>query len=110
MSEIKTWHQRCMEHPDHQTGMVSDEMIRARMCEEIEELRAENERLRAGGCARDQKLTQHCAEAAAAHAEIERLRARVAVLETALRHYAEDEYNGHNGNGTCARAALEATQ
>ena len=47
MTEIKTWHQRCMEHPDHQTGMVSDEMIRARMCEEIEELRAEIERLRA---------------------------------------------------------------
>jgi len=33
-------------------------------------------RLRAGGCARDQRLTQHCAEAAAAHAEIERLRAQ----------------------------------
>jgi hypothetical protein len=29
-----------MEHPDHQTGMVSEWMIRARMCEEIEELRA----------------------------------------------------------------------
>jgi hypothetical protein len=40
MTKIKTWQQRCMEHPDHQTGMVSDEMIRARMCEEIEELRA----------------------------------------------------------------------
>jgi hypothetical protein len=36
-----------MEHPDHQTGMVSDEMIRARMHEEIEELRAEVERHRA---------------------------------------------------------------
>jgi hypothetical protein len=33
-----------MEHPDHQAGMVSDEMIYARMCEEIEELRAEIER------------------------------------------------------------------
>jgi hypothetical protein len=40
MSDIKTWHERCMAHPDHQNGMVSDEMIRARMCEEIEELRA----------------------------------------------------------------------
>jgi len=40
MTEIKTWHERCMEHPDHQTGMVSEAMIRARMCEEIEELRA----------------------------------------------------------------------
>jgi hypothetical protein len=40
--------------------------------------------------------------------EIERLRARVEVLETALRHYAEDEYNGYNADGACARAALEA--
>ena len=72
MTEIKTWHQRCLEHPDHQTGMVSEGMIRARMCEEIEELRA-----------------------------------RVAVLEAALRWYAEDEYNGHNAHGACARAALQ---
>jgi predicted Fe-S protein YdhL (DUF1289 family) len=43
-----------------------------------------------------------------AAAEIERLRARVEVLETALRHYAEDEYNGYNADGACARAALEA--
>jgi hypothetical protein len=39
--------------------------------------------------------------------EIERLRARVEVLETALRHYAEDEYNGYNAHGACARAALK---
>jgi len=44
MTEIKTWQQRCEEHPDHQTGMVSDGMIRARMCEEIEELRARLEK------------------------------------------------------------------
>jgi len=43
-----------------------------------------------------------------AAAEIERLRARVAGLETALRYYADDAYNGHNTNGSCARAALEA--
>ena len=47
MTEIKTWHERAMEHPDHKAGMVSEVMIRARMCEEIEELRAEIERLRA---------------------------------------------------------------
>ena len=47
MTEIKTWHERAMEHPDHQTGMVSETMIRARMCEEAGELRAEIERLRA---------------------------------------------------------------
>jgi hypothetical protein len=47
--------------------------------------RNEIKRLRAGGCARNQGLTQHCSETAAAHAEIERLRARVAVLERACR-------------------------
>ena len=45
--DIKTWHQRAMAHPDHQSGMISEGMIRARMCEEIEDLRAEIERLRA---------------------------------------------------------------
>jgi hypothetical protein len=40
-------------------------------------------------------------------AEIERLRARVEVLEEALRYYADDAYNGHNTNGSCARAALK---
>ena len=48
--------------------------------------RNEIRRLRAGGCARNQGLTQHCAEAAAAHAEIERLRARVEVLELIRRY------------------------
>jgi hypothetical protein len=47
MSDIKTWIERCEEHPDHQSGMISDGMIRARMCEEIADLRAEIERLRA---------------------------------------------------------------
>ena len=37
---IKTWQQRCEEHPDHQTGMVSGTMIEARMQEEIDDLRA----------------------------------------------------------------------
>lgn len=36
---IKTWQQRCEEHPDH-NGIVSEGMIRARMQEEIDELRA----------------------------------------------------------------------
>ena len=39
--------------------------------------------------------------------EIERLRARVEVLEWALRYYADDGYNGFNATGACARAALE---
>jgi len=37
---IKTWEQRCEEHPDHQMGMVSHGMIQARMQEEIDDLRA----------------------------------------------------------------------
>ena len=45
MSDIPTWHERAMRHPDHQTGMVSEDMIRARMCEEIADLRAEVERM-----------------------------------------------------------------
>ena len=35
---IKTWRQRCEEHPDHD-GIVSEGMIQARMQEEIDELR-----------------------------------------------------------------------
>lgn len=45
MSYIKTWVERCDEHPDHQSGMVSNGMIQARMQEEIDDLRAENEML-----------------------------------------------------------------
>lgn len=41
---------------------------------EIERLRAENARLVAGGCARDQTTTQFCAEAVALQAENARLR------------------------------------
>ena len=36
---IKTWQQRCEEHPDH-NGIVTERMIQARMQEEIDELRA----------------------------------------------------------------------
>lgn len=44
MTDIPTWHERAMAHPDHQNGMISEGMIRARMCEEIADLRAEIER------------------------------------------------------------------
>lgn len=44
--KIKTWTERCDDHSDHQTGMISHSMIQARMQEEIEDLRAEVERLR----------------------------------------------------------------
>ena len=45
MTNIPTWHERAMAHPDHQSGMISEDMIRARMCEEIADLRAEVEKL-----------------------------------------------------------------
>lgn len=44
-------------------------------------LLAEIRRLRAGGCARDQRLTQHCAEAAALDVEVARLRTALATAE-----------------------------
>jgi hypothetical protein len=37
--DIKDFNQRCEEHPDHQSGMVSYSMIQQRMSEEIDELR-----------------------------------------------------------------------
>lgn len=37
---ILTWQERCEKHPAHKSGMVTEAMIRARMMEEIEELRA----------------------------------------------------------------------
>jgi hypothetical protein len=53
-------------------------------------------------------LTVNCVRGTVACQEAARLRARIEVLETALRYYADDAYNGHNTNGSCARAALEA--
>jgi chromosome segregation ATPase len=41
---------------------------------ERDDARREVERLRAGGCARDQRTTQYCAEAVALQREVERLR------------------------------------
>jgi hypothetical protein len=37
--DIKDFNERCEEHPDHQTGMISYRMIERRLEEEIEELR-----------------------------------------------------------------------
>jgi len=48
--------------------------------ETCREAAAEIERLRAGGCARDQGTTQYCAEAAKLAAENERLRAALEVF------------------------------
>jgi len=37
--DIKMFKQRCEEHPDHQTGMITYSMIEQRLHEEIDELR-----------------------------------------------------------------------
>ena len=37
--DIKDFGQRCEEHPDHQSGMITNQMIVDRLCEEIDELR-----------------------------------------------------------------------
>jgi DNA-binding transcriptional MerR regulator len=37
--DIKEFYQRCDEHPDHQSGMISNSMIQQRLHEEIDELR-----------------------------------------------------------------------
>lgn len=47
----------------------------------IEDLRAELARLQSGGCARDQRTTQFCAEAVARDAEIARLRSELAAAQ-----------------------------
>ena len=59
---------------------------------EATEMRAEIERLRAGGCARDQKTTQYCAEAARLQAE--RDEARLAYCREVLVLYgdADEQY------------------
>ena len=44
MRKIKTWEERALAHPDHE-GIVTNNMIHARMQEEIDELRLELERV-----------------------------------------------------------------
>ena len=70
MNDIPTWHARAMCHPDHQSGMVSEDMLRARMTEEIVDLRAEVDRQRA----EIERLTRERDEA---RAEVERLRGTI---------------------------------
>jgi hypothetical protein len=38
--DIKTYAERCNSHPDHQTGIITNQMITDRLLDEIEELRA----------------------------------------------------------------------
>lgn len=51
---VPTWRERCQTHPDHD-GIVTDAMIRARMQEEIDDLR---ERLAAAGKTSDFALVE----------------------------------------------------
>ena len=37
--DIKFFSERCEEHPDHQSGMITNSMIQQRLHEEIDELR-----------------------------------------------------------------------
>ena len=37
-ADIRTFHQRCEDHPDH-GGLISEAMLKARLFEEVEELR-----------------------------------------------------------------------
>lgn len=62
----------------HTTNEAADALDR--QAAEIAAKDAEIARLRAGGCARDQGLTQYCAEATAFAAEVERLRTMVELL------------------------------
>ena len=78
---IKTWQQRCEEHPDH-NGIVTNRMIQARMQEEIDELRAALEQAQAGietlhamykqACQqRDQLMDQQRAQVAAIRGRVQ---------------------------------------
>lgn len=51
------------------------------------ELQSEIELLRAGGCARDQRATQYCAEAVALQSEVERLLAELEKERRETRHW-----------------------
>jgi hypothetical protein len=71
MKRIKTWHDRCEEHPDHQERIISERMIQARMQEEIDELRQalETEREWVGLTEREVELIDEMIETQLLHAE-----------------------------------------
>lgn len=76
MTTIKTWNQRCEEHPDHQDRIVTHSMIDARKQEEIDELRADNTHLR-------NSLEGEQVSIAKLTAERDELRAKLALIEGA---------------------------
>ena len=53
--DIKDFYQRCDEHPDHQSGMISNSMIQQRLHEEIDELREHIEKRPWVGLTRDEQ-------------------------------------------------------
>jgi hypothetical protein len=53
--DIKDFYQRCDEHPDHQSGMITEAMIQQRLHEEIDELREYIEKRTWVGLARDEQ-------------------------------------------------------
>ena len=55
--DIKDFNQRCEEHKDHQTGMISTGMLACRMQEEIDELRAYIEQSTWVGLTDDERKT-----------------------------------------------------
>ena len=92
MSYIKTWVERCDEHPDHQSGMVSNGMIQARMQEEIDDLRealAIQQGCCDGAAAQDAHIRrereEHKAEVEKLRAENERLREMMLDIAEELR-------------------------
>lgn len=82
----------------------------------VAEKDAEINRLRAGGCARDQGLTQHCAEAETLAREVDRLRIENLQMQAALGYGipAEDERHIIPSNpytcGTCGPKDDEITR
>jgi hypothetical protein len=61
------------------------------LIKERDQLRAEVERLKNGGCARDQRTTQFCAEAVALRAELAEAEISLRVAETILRSVSKCE-------------------
>ncbi len=71
MKHIKTWSERCEEHPDHQWRIITERMIQARMQEEIDELRQalETKREWVGLTDREVELIDEMIETQLLHAE-----------------------------------------
>ena len=91
---------------------VEIERLRAGIGEmllEREDAKAEVERLRAGGCARDQGTTQYCAEAAKLAVENERLRAALELFACDCIESGDLCPSPQNCPNYIARAALEAS-